>query len=135
MTNSRCPRPIGTKASIAFKPVCKGSKTDCRSITPGAFFSIGRVLSVLISPCPSIACPNGFTTRPIISSPTGTSMIRPVRLTVCPSRILSYVPKITIPTSLDSKFWAIPYVPSENSNNSPAKAFSKPLARAIPSPT
>ena len=25
ITNSRCPRPIGTKASIAFKPVCIGS--------------------------------------------------------------------------------------------------------------
>ena len=87
ITNSRWPRPIGTNASIAFNPVCNGSATDCRSITPGAFLSTGRVLVVLISPSPSTGCPNGLTTRPINSSPTGTSMIRPVRLTVSPSRI------------------------------------------------
>ena len=63
--NSRCPRPIGTKASIALIPVCKGWLTDCLSITPGALLSIGLVLSVLISPKPSTGCPNGFTTRPI----------------------------------------------------------------------
>ena len=135
MINSRCPRPIGTKASTAFKPVCSGSKTDLRSITPGAFTSTGRVLVVLIGPIPSIGWPNALTTRPINPSPTGTSMIRPVRLTVSPSRISSYLPKIMIPTSLDSRFCAIPNTPFSNSTNSPARAFSKPVTRAIPSPT
>ena len=36
MMSSRCPRPIGTIASIAFSPVCSGSFTGCRSTTPGA---------------------------------------------------------------------------------------------------
>ena len=87
--NSRWPRPIGTRASIALIPVCNGSETDLRSMTPGALTSTGRVLSVLISPIPSMGCPNAFTTRPINCSPTGTSMMRPVRLTVSPSRISS----------------------------------------------
>ena len=108
MTNSRCPRPIGTKASMAFNPVCIGSETDLRCITPGAAASTGRDLSVSIGPKPSIGCPNGFTTRPIKASPTGTSMIFPVRFTLSPSRMDSNSPKMMIPTSLDSKFWAIP---------------------------
>ena len=53
MINSRCPRPIGTRASMAFKPVCIGSDTDLRCITPGAGVSTGRVAVVLISPRPS----------------------------------------------------------------------------------
>ncbi len=40
--NSRCPRPIGTMASMDFNPVCKGWLTDCRQITPGATFSMGE---------------------------------------------------------------------------------------------
>ena len=54
ITNSRWPRPIGTRASIAFRPVCIGSLTDLRCITPGAIASTGRALSVTISPSPSI---------------------------------------------------------------------------------
>ena len=108
MTNSRWPRPIGTKASIAFKPVCIGSETDFRCITPGAAASTGRDLSVSIGPKPSIGCPNGFTTRPINASPTGTSMILPVRFTLSPSRMVSKSPRMMIPTSFDSKFCAIP---------------------------
>ena len=54
MINSRCPLPIGTKASIALIPVCNGSNTDLRAITPGASASIGRVLDVSIGPLPSI---------------------------------------------------------------------------------
>ncbi len=41
MISSRWPRPIGTIASIAFRPVCIGSFTDWRSTTPGASRSIG----------------------------------------------------------------------------------------------
>ena len=44
MISSRWPRPIGTIASIAFRPVCSGSFTDWRSTTPGAMRSIGREL-------------------------------------------------------------------------------------------
>ena len=75
MINSRCPRPIGIIESIIFKPVCNGTDTLFLVITPGATRSTGRVLSVLISPKPSIGCPNALTTRPIKLSPTGTSMM------------------------------------------------------------
>jgi hypothetical protein len=34
------PASIGTIASIAFSPVCKGSFTGCRSTMPGAMRSI-----------------------------------------------------------------------------------------------
>ena len=40
-----------------------------------------------IGPLPSIGCPSALTTRPSSSSPTGTEMMRPVRLTVSPSLI------------------------------------------------
>src|SRR4249920_3764609 len=36
MMSSRWPRPIGTIASIDFKPVWTGCDTDLRQITPGA---------------------------------------------------------------------------------------------------
>ena len=41
MISSRCPRPIGIMASIALSPVCIGSRTGCRSMTPGATRSSG----------------------------------------------------------------------------------------------
>ena len=47
----------------------------------------GRVFVVLMAPSPSTGWPSGLTTRPISSSPTGTCMIRPVRLTSSPSWI------------------------------------------------
>ena len=87
MISSRWPRPIGTIASIALSPVCSGSLTGMRSTTPGAMRSISMNCFETIGPLPSIGCPSAFTTRPISSSPTGTEMIRPVRLTVSPSPI------------------------------------------------
>ena len=93
---------------MALRPVCNGSETDLRCITPGAGVSTGRKPVVSMSPRPSTGCPSGFTTRPIRASPTGTSMIFPVRLTISPSRIATKSPKIMIPTSLVSRFWAIP---------------------------
>ena len=39
MISSRWPRPIGTSASIAFRPVCIGSCTDLRGMMPGALTS------------------------------------------------------------------------------------------------
>ena len=81
MISSRWPRPIGTMPSIALRPVCIGSRTGCRSTTPGAMRSIGANCLVRIGPLPSIGWPSALTTRPSISSPTGTEMMRPVRLT------------------------------------------------------
>ena len=87
MINSRWPRPIGTIASIALRPVCIGSLTGLRSTTPGARRSISLNCFDVIGPLPSIGCPSALTTRPTSSSPTGTEMIRFVRLTVSPSLI------------------------------------------------
>ena len=85
--SSRWPRPIGTIASIALIPVCSGSFTGWRSTTPGAMRSTAPKAVVLIGPLPSIGWPSAFTTRPTSASPTGTDMMRAVRLTGSPSRI------------------------------------------------
>ena len=53
MISSRCPRPIGIIESIAFSPVCKGSFTGWRLITPGALNSRGRRSVDSIGPRPS----------------------------------------------------------------------------------
>ena len=85
MISSRWPRPIGIIASMALRPVCSGSRTGWRSTTPGAMRSIGRNCVVGTGPLPSTGWPSALTTRPSISSPTGTEMMRPVRLTMSPS--------------------------------------------------
>ena len=54
MISSRCPRPIGTMASMDLSPVCTGWPTDCLVMTPGATFSMGEVPSDSIGPLPSI---------------------------------------------------------------------------------
>ena len=56
MISSRWPRPIGTIASIDFRPVCTGCDTLLRQITPGATFSMTSVILALIGPLPSIGC-------------------------------------------------------------------------------
>ena len=91
MISSRWPRPIGTIASIALRPVCIGSLTGLRSTTPGASRSISLNCFDAIGPLPSIGWPSALTTRPISASPTGTEMMRLVRLTVSPSRIAGVV--------------------------------------------
>ena len=106
--SSRCPLPIGVIASIAVIPVSKGVLTLLRVITPGAILSIGRFFLVLISPSPSIGCPNALTTRPNNSSPTGTSITCLVRFTVSPSLIRVSSPKRTAPTWPSSRFMTIP---------------------------
>jgi hypothetical protein len=63
ITSSRCPRPIGTIASIALRPVCSGSLTGWRATTPGAVRSTSPKAVVLIGPLPSIGWPSAFTTR------------------------------------------------------------------------
>jgi hypothetical protein len=108
MISSRCPRPIGTIASMAFNPVCSGSRTGCRSTTPGAMRSIGMNCLLVMAPLPSMGWPSAFTTRPSSSSPTGTEMIRPVRLTMSPSLISVYSPRSTAPTLSSSRFSAMP---------------------------
>jgi hypothetical protein len=59
--------------------------TPLRVTTLGAMRSMGRVLSELIGPLPSIGWPRASTTRPRRPSPTGTSAMRPVVLTCWPS--------------------------------------------------
>ena len=73
---------------MAFKPVCNGSETDFRCITPGAGVSTGR----------RFICYGFLQDHQLVdqvgSQPDqsrlhlqGTSMILPVRRTVSPSRI------------------------------------------------
>src|SRR3954468_5977633 len=140
MISSRWPRPTGTIESMDFRPVCTGWSTDWRAITPGATFSMTSVTRALIGPLPSMGWPSALTTRPISSGPTGTSRMRPVHLTVSPSEMCSYSPKITEPTESRSRFSARPNVgvPSGvggNSSISPAIASYRPWMRQMPSVT
>src|SRR3569623_714086 len=140
MISSRWPRPIGTIESMAFRPVCTGCATDWRAITPGATFSITSGFFALSGPLPSIGAPSALTTRPISAGPTGTSRMRPVHLTVSPSEMCSYSPRITAPTESRSRFSARPNVgvPSGvglNSSISPAMASESPCTRTMPSVT
>ena len=50
MINSRCPRPMGTKLSTAFSPVCMGSLTEIRGIIPGAFNPTRRLSAEVMGP-------------------------------------------------------------------------------------
>ena len=133
MISSRCPRPIGTIASMDLSPVCTGWLTDWRVITPGATFSIGEVPSDSIGPLPSIGWPSGFTTRPSSPRPTGTSRMRPVHLTVSPSAMWPYSPMMTEPTESRSRLRASPKVLPGNSIISPCMTSESPWMRAMPS--
>ncbi len=135
MTSSRWPRPIGIIASMALMPVCSDSLTGNRSVTPGARRSMGENWSVTIGPLPSTGWPSALTTRPSIASPTGTEMMRPVRLTWSPSFSASNSPSSTTPTLSSSRFSAMPNRPLGNSSISPDMALSTPCTRAMPSPT
>ena len=118
--NSLWPFPIGIIESIALIPVCRGSFTFFLSKTPGAGYSIALVSFVTISPLPSIGFPSASTTLPIMASPTGTSTIFPVGLTMSPSLMSRSEPRITTPTLSSSRFSAIPYTPLSNSKSSPS---------------
>ena len=126
MMSSRWPRPIGTMESMALRPVCSGWFTGWRSITPGAMRSMGLLSWVSIGPLPSIGCPKELTTRPIIASPTGTSMMRPVRRTSSPSLMSVSAPSNTEPTLSSSRLRAMPYMSRGKSNSSPAMHLSRP---------
>ena len=76
-----------TMLSTALMPVSRGSRTGWRAMTPGAMRSTGPKSLVAMGPLPSMGWPSAFTTRPTMSSPTGTDMMRRVRLTSSPSLI------------------------------------------------
>src|SRR5688572_8428217 len=139
MISSRWPRPIGTSASSAFRPVWTGSWTDLRGMMPGALTSTRRRSAASIGPLPSIGLPRPSSSRPRRPLPTGTSTMVSVRRTVSPSLIWESDPKITIPTLSASRFRAMPLIPPPvplaNSTISPAWTLSSPWTRAIPSPT
>ena len=126
MISSRWPRPIGVMASIDLIPVWSGSSTGCRSAIPGAGDSSAQVRSVAIGPCSSIGSPSPLTTRPIIASPTGTRSSAPVAVTVSPSSIPVYSPRIITPTDDSSRFSAIPLTPFSNATISPAIKPERP---------
>jgi hypothetical protein len=135
MISSRWPRPTFVIVSIALIPVCSGSFTGWRSMTPGALISIARVSSVSIGGPPSSGFPSGSTMRPMSASPTGTLATRPVRLAVSPSLISSQSPKSAAPTLSSSRLNASPVTPWSSSTISSATADSRPYRRAMPSPT
>src|SRR5882672_9299299 len=135
MMSSRCPRPIGTMASIAFRPVCTGCETDFLAITPGATFSMRSLALAVTGPLPSMGAPSAFTTRPSSSGPTGTSRMRPVHFTVSPSVMCWYSPRITAPTESRSRLSARPKVFFGNSSISPCITSERPWTRQMPSVT
>src|SRR5499427_7784852 len=63
----------------------------------------------------------------------GTSRIRPVHLTVSPSEMCSYSPRITAPTESRSRLSARPNVFFGNSSISPAITSDSPWIRQMPS--
>ena len=126
MISSRWPRPMGIIESMALMPVCIGSWTVLRAMMPGALTSILRLSVASSGPLPSTGWPSAFTTRPTSASPTGTSAMRPVRLTTSPSRTASKLPSSATPTLSSSRFSTRPTTPLPKSSNSPAIAFSSP---------
>ena len=125
--SSLCPRPIGIMASMALIPVCNGSFTGSRKITPGALRSKGiSYNSPLIGPLPSIGSPNVLITRPLIPSPTLIEAIWPVRFTLSPSLISPLSPIKTTPTLSSSRLRAIAFTPLSNSTSSPLRTLFNP---------
>jgi len=135
MMSSRWPRPTGTMESIALSPVCTGCDTDFLHTTPGATFSMTSVSFALMGPLPSIGWPSELTTRPSSSGPIGTERILPVVLTVSPSVMCSYSPRITAPTESRSRLSARPNVFFGNSSISPCITSERPWMRQMPSVT
>ena len=136
MISSRCPRPIGIIASIALRPVCRGSFTGWRKITPGALRSSGiSASSPPISPSPSRGLPSGSTTLPSICSDTRMDAIRFVRETFIPSEMSSLLPSRMAPTLSSSRFIATAISPFSNSSSSPASQEARPWILTTPSLT
>ncbi len=93
---------------------------------PGALISTWLRVSVPIGPLPSIGWPSASTTRPISASPTGTSTMRPVRLTVSPSLMCVVVAEEgdadVVLFEVEDHAHDVP----GNSSSSPAMALSRP---------
>jgi len=81
--SSLCHLPIGTRASIIFRPVCSGWSTDFLVITHGAILSTGYFSFDLIGHSQSTGSPKAFTTLPSIASHTDTENTCPVDFTIC----------------------------------------------------
>ncbi len=122
-------------ASIAFIPVCIGTLTGSRVITPGATRSTSWSFFLFIFDLPSSGIMSGSTTRPNNSSETGIDRIELVLVTLSPSRTLSAPSTITTPTLSVSRLRARPFAPDSNSSISMLCTFSRPYTDAIPSYT
>ena len=130
--NSRWPRPMGMSASMTMRPVWSGTVTGERSMMGAQGRSMGRRLVVVTGPLPSSGRPSGSITRPSNSSPTATSMTRPVRSTSSPACRCEYSPSSTTPISSLSTLNAMPKTPPGNSSNSSKPALGSPETRAMP---
>mmetsp|Transcript_10325 Transcript_10325/g.26895 ORF Transcript_10325/g.26895 Transcript_10325/m.26895 type:complete len:249 (+) Transcript_10325:1766-2512(+) len=135
MISSRWPRPMGTRASTAFIPVNRGSRTDWRDTIPGALTSTRLLRTLFKGPLPSMGWPRASSTRPRLPGPMGTFTICPVRYTRSPWWMSVSAPKTTIPTWSDCRFRAMPLTPLSKHTSSPACTLFSPYTRAIPSPT
>ena len=137
MISSRCPRPMGVRASTILRPVCIGSWTFLRSMIPGALISMRRISSATMAGPPSRGFPKASTTRPSRPLPVGTEAWTLVRRATSPSRMVSASPKRTTPTLSSSRFSTSPNTSAVPSNlmSSPASTVGRPCRRAMPSPT
>ena len=127
MISSRWPRPIGTSASIALRPVCIGSWTDLRGMMPGALTStrrrsvgLDRALAVdRVAERVDHAAEQALADRHVDD---GAGALDGRRLRV----ISASEPKITTPTLSASRLSAMPLMPLANSTISPAWTLSRP---------
>jgi hypothetical protein len=81
MMSSRWPRPIGIMRVDGLEARLQRLVDGLARMMPGALISTRRRCLLSIGPLPSIGWPSALTTRPTRAGPTGTSMMRPVRLT------------------------------------------------------
>jgi len=85
------PRPIGIMLSMALSPVAMGSRTGL-AVDDAGSDALERIELCGGDGAFAVDGPGraSLTTRPIMASPTGTLMMRPVRLTSSPSLISVY---------------------------------------------
>ncbi len=110
--SSRWPRPNGSSASITLVPVCIGSWTGCRSMTPGASRSTGQSVVARMSGPPSSGRPKASTTRPSNGLPTGTLATRPVARNSSPAATCSLRSRNRTPISSRRRSKAMAVRPS-----------------------
>jgi hypothetical protein len=124
--SSRCPRPIGIRASTTFKPVSRGCATLSRDITSGAAIFIKRSSTNSRAPFSSAGSTRALNTRPTNLSPTFTLTIFLVRQTLSPTFTKRSSPKRIARTLSYSRFRARPLTPDSNSSISDAVTFLRP---------